>query len=344
MKTILVTGGAGFIGSHTCLALLKKQYKIKVVDSFINSNPNSLKRVKKICDLSNIPFNLEIIEADLRDNYIIDNIFYQAKNINQPIEGVIHFAGLKAVNDSVKNPLVYWDANLNSSINLLKAMGKNDCRTIVFSSSATVYGLSENKYFKESDYLSPINPYGHTKLAIENILRNLYDSSPDEWRVINLRYFNPIGAHESGLIGENPNGKPNNIFPLILQVASGKIPKLKIFGSDWDTIDGTGVRDYIHVMDLAEGHLLALEYLFQRGGMYDINIGTGKGTSVLELIKTFQRVTNISFSYEFTSRRDGDIARIVADNSLVKSILGWRPKKNLADMCTDGWRWQQNIS
>ena len=342
MKTILVTGGAGFIGSHTCLVLLKKQYKVKVVDSFINSDPITLERIKKICNLNNIPFNLEIIKADLRDKYIIDDIFFQARNSNQPIDGVIHFAGLKAVSDSVKKPLVYWDSNLNSSINLLKAMDKNACRTIVFSSSATIYGFSKNKYLKESDDAKPFNPYGHTKFAIENLLRNLYDSSPENWRVINLRYFNPIGAHESGLIGENPNGIPNNIFPVILQVAAGKIPKLKIFGSDWDTIDGTGVRDYIHVMDLAEGHLLSLEYLFEEGGMLDLNIGTGKGTSVLELVKTFQRVNDKPFSYEFSSRRDGDVARIVADNFLVKSILGWQPKKDLSDMCTDGWRWQQN--
>ena len=344
MLNILVTGGTGFIGSHTCLELIQRNYKIKIIDSLANSSLISLDRIKRICELKklNVENNISFVKADLRNFEILNNLFREEKEKNQPIQGVIHFAGLKSVGESIIKPLKYWDNNLISTINLLKAMNINDCRNIVFSSSATIYGKVNKKLINEDDSFNPMNPYGQTKLSIERLLHDIYKSNSQEWNIANLRYFNPIGAHKSGLIGENPIGTPNNIFPIILKVASGIIPELKIFGNDWPTNDGTGIRDYIHVMDLAEGHLSALEFLFsQNGKILDLNLGTSKGTSVLELVDCFQKVNNIKIPYSFVERRSGDVARVVANNKLSKNLLNWFPKRDLYNMCEDGWNWKK---
>ena len=343
MLKILVTGGAGFIGSHTCVSLLQKGYEVVIIDSYINSKPLSVQNIKKIIQNTH-PFNkdkLNVFSGDLRDEIFLEKVFLKERKNGIPISGVIHFAGLKAVGESVINPLMYWDNNLLSTINLLKCMENNGCRTIVFSSSATIYGHSSEEFIKENSKLNPINPYGNTKATIENLLNDLFKSKSELWRIANLRYFNPIGAHESGLIGENPLGTPNNIFPFILQVASCKEPFLKIFGKDWPTKDGTGVRDYIHVMDLAEGHLVALEYILkQKSQILNLNLGTGKGTSVLELIENFQIANNIKIPYKFVDRRYGDVPRVVADNSRSTALMNWEPKRNIQDMCRDGWKWK----
>ena len=344
MQRILVTGGAGFIGSHTCLLLIEKGYEILIVDSLINSSIKVIERINKIIDI-NFPDKkdkLSFFKGDLRNESFVHKIFLDQYKLGKPITGVIHFAGLKAVNESIHEPLKYWDFNLVGAINLLKVMNLFECRTIVFSSSASVYGSPNKNLLKEEEKLDPINPYGLTKSTIEKILDNLHKSSSSKWKIINLRYFNPIGAHTSGLIGEVPKGIPNNIFPLIMQVASGNIEFLKIYGNDWPTNDGTPIRDYIHVMDLANGHLYALEHLLKNSSkILNLNLGTGIGSSVLELIKTFEKVNKIDVPFQFSDRRDGDAAIVVADNSLVKNILNWSPTKNLEDMCRDGWQWQR---
>ena len=342
MGTILVTGGAGFIGSHTCLLLLKKGYKIVVLDSLINSSKISLERVSKIvCKKVDIE-RIKLINGDIRDKNLLENIFSEAKFKKEDFSGVIHFAGLKAVEQSIKYPLEYWDNNVYGSINLLKIMDKYNCKTIVFSSSATVYEKTiNNTNLDENSKLKPHNPYGETKLAIEKILSDIFKSS-SKWRIANLRYFNPIGAHSSGLIGENPIGMPNNIFPIITRVALKKIEYLKVYGNDWNTHDGTGVRDYIHVMDLAQGHIAALEFLFKKvQEKITINLGTGVGTSVIDLINTFKKENNIEIPFKIVGRRDGDIGYVVANNSFAKSLLKWEPKYRLEDMCRDGWNWQK---
>ena len=344
MTQILVTGGAGFIGSHTCICLLEKGYEILIVDSLVNSSFEAFLRIKKIIDLKfpKLENNIKFFKGDLRDEKFLNDIFLNEQKKGNPITGVIHFAGLKSVNESINKPLKYWDFNLISTINLLKVMNLNGCRTIVFSSSASVYGSKNENLIFEDQKLEPINPYGQTKFVIETILRNLFESSSREWKIINLRYFNPIGAHSSGLIGEVPNGIPNNIFPLIMQVALRNIEFFKIYGKNWPTSDGTGIRDYIHVMDLANGHLLALEHLLRSSSkILSVNLGTGLGTSVLKLIRTFERVNKIKIPFEYAERRPGDAAIVVADNSLAKNILEWKPKKTLEDMCLDGWRWQK---
>ncbi len=342
MKKILVTGGNGFIGSHTCFLLLKKGYEIVVIDSLVNSNIKCLDRVLKICELRKIRNpRIKLYRGDLKEKTFINKVFQEENLSNSKIIGVIHFAGLKSVNESIRDPLNYWDSNLIGTINLLKVMQENKCKTIVFSSSATIYGQSFQNKISEDSELGPINPYGNNKVAIETLLSDVYKSSPKNWKIINLRYFNPIGAHESGLIGECPCGIPSNIFPYILSVSSGKNSLLKIFGSDWPTPDGTGIRDYIHVMDLAEGHVLALEYLFKESAqLQSINLGTGIGTSVLELVNTFQETNKVKIPYEFIERRSGDLAKVVADNSLATKILKWTPKRTIKEMCEDGWRWQ----
>ena len=290
MSSVLVTGGAGFIGSHSCLLLLENGFEVIVLDSLINSSFDSIVNIKKILS-KNHHFkeeSLHFIKGDLRDYSLLRDVFTQFKNRKKTIDYVIHFAGLKSVSDSVNDPLSYWDANINGTINLLKVMGENNCTDIVFSSSATIYGLSKSFQIKEDSPTNPLTPYGNTKYTIEKILKDVFNSLSKDWRIINLRYFNPIGAHPSGLLGEDPLGIPNNIFPFITQVASGKLSTLKIFGNDWPTSDGTGVRDYIHVMDLAEGHIAALAALKKHRSQYtSINLGTGIGTSVLELIRTF---------------------------------------------------------
>ena len=340
---VLVTGGAGFIGSHTCFALLEKGYSVVVVDSLINSQRKSLQRVIEILqnnsNLKNLDIDIKI--SDIRDEYVLEKLFLEYKKLDQPIQAVIHFAGRKSVKESFINPLLYWDVNVNGSINLLKVMDKYNCRTIVFSSSATIYGCSNNLPLKENTEIKPINPYGRTKVVIEQILNDTYNSQPRKWNIANLRYFNPIGAHSSGMIGEDPKGVPNNIFPYITQVASGALDELSIFGNDWPTTDGTCIRDYIHVMDLAEGHIAALNYLNQgKNKIVNLNLGTGLGTSVLELINTFEKVNNIKISKNFSGRRTGDYCTVIADNSLALSCLNWSPKRDLEKMCLDGWHWQ----
>tara|TARA_Y100001968_G_scaffold170817_1_gene156239 strand:+ start:1095 stop:2144 length:1050 start_codon:yes stop_codon:yes gene_type:complete len=339
-KKILVTGGCGFIGSHTCLALLEKDYEVWVIDSLINSSPVSLERVKI---LSNKPNNIRFFAGDLRDINFLKEVFIEAKYKDTTFSGVIHFAGLKSIAESIKSPINYWDNNVSSTINLLRVMDDYKCRTIVFSSSATIYELKENDHdpIKETAGINSINPYGMNKIVIEKLLNDIYNSSPNEWSISSLRYFNPIGAHESGLLGEDPMGKPNNIFPLIMQTAIKRIGKLKIFGNDWPTSDGTGVRDYIHVLDLADAHALALEVLIlEKPQILSLNLGTSKGTSVLELIKTFEKVNDIKIPYEFSERRKGDYCTVIADNSKAISVLNWSPKRNLEQMCIDGWKWQ----
>ena len=340
MKRILVTGGAGFIGSHTCLTLLENEYELYVLDSFINSSPKSLKKIEQILKDKNIKNKLHVYKGDLRNKAILNEIFYDALLSGIPIQGVIHFAGLKAVKESVENPLMYWDSNVNSAINLFKVMEENNCKILVFSSSATIYGLASDKPLKEDSNISPINPYGSTKVAIENICNDVYNSSKNKWSIVNLRYFNPIGAHSSGLIGENPLGLPNNIFPIILDVAVGKEKIFKVFGNNWPTLDGTCIRDYIHVMDLAEGHLKSLEYLLKnKPQILNLNLGTGFGTSVLDLIKSFEIVNKLSIPYIFTKPRKGDASCVVADNTLAKKLLGWEPSRTIEDACQDGWNW-----
>ena len=340
---ILVTGGAGFIGSHTCLLLLEKGYEVVVIDSYVNSKKKAIQRVIDILKSNNKinDFNIKAFNGDIRDENILEKIFSESQQIGKPFDAVIHFAGLKAVTDSVSNPLHYWDVNFNGSTNLLRVMNKYNCRTIVFSSSATIYGISNDKPLKENTHIDPINPYGKTKAAIEQLLNDIYNSNPSEWRVVNLRYFNPIGAHFSGRIGESPNGIPNNIFPIITQVASGSLDKLTIFGDNWPTKDGTAIRDYVHVLDLAEGHISALNYLVKSTNkIIDLNIGTGLGTSVLELVRTFERVNNVEIPLEFSTRRLGDCCTVIANNSKALSCLGWRAKRSLEEMCKDGWKWQ----
>ena len=346
MKNILITGGTGFIGSHTCISLLEDGYHITIVDSLINSSKKVLTGLREILELSKKfdESKINFYNGDIRNSCFLQDVFLDSKNKKNPIDCVIHFAGVKSVRESKLNPFLYWDVNVKGSINLLNIMQANDCRTILFSSSATVYGDSKNVPFKESSPINPINAYGYTKATVENILNNIFDSESSKWRVGSLRYFNPIGSHPSGLIGENARGKTENIFPYICQVASGIRDKLYIFGNDWPTSDGTCLRDYIHVVDLAEVHKITLKYLFERDSAnLTINVGKGKPFSVLELIKTFERVNNININYEFSCRRDGDIAISFADTSKMYNLLKWKPLKSLEDMCKDGWNWQKNF-
>ena len=340
---VLVTGGAGFIGSHTCLSLLEKGYEVIIIDSFVNGHKKAIERVTEIIKRNNknININIDIVNLDIRNENLLDNLFFNYQKLGKPIEAVIHFAGLKSVNNSVLLPLHYWDINVNGSIKLLSVMSRYECRTMVFSSSATIYGLSDDNPLKENSEIKPTNPYGSTKATVEKLLNDTFMSQPRKWRIINLRYFNPIGAHSSGLIGEAPLQTPSNVFPYITQVAAGVLEKLTIFGKNWPTRDGTGVRDYIHIMDLAEGHINALEYLLEnQNQIININLGTGKGTSVLELVDVFQRVNNINIPIEFADRRIGDCSTVIADNSLALSCLDWSPKRSLEEMCSDGWKWQ----
>ena len=344
MKSILVTGGAGFIGSHTCVLLLEKGYNIFVIDSFINSSEKSIEKVCLILKNLNIEARskIHLIRGDIKNKSDIEKVFQMSHQLNKKIEAVIHFAGLKSVSDSILEPFAYWENNVLGTINLCRMMEKYDCKNLVFSSSATVYKAKSDSLLNEDDFCEPVNPYGYTKLTVERILNDLFNSKKDsEWRIASLRYFNPVGAHKSGLIGENPLGKVNNIYPQITSVAMGKQRKIKIYGYDWQTKDGTGVRDYIHVMDLAEGHLSALNYLMQEKPQFiAINLGTGNGTSVLEFIRIFERVNNVKVPFIFENRRPGDNASVVADNSLAKSLLNWFPTRNIEDICRDGWNWQ----
>lgn len=328
---ILVTGGAGYIGSHTVIELLGKGYEVVIVDNFYNSHPEVLERIK---ELSGKDF--KFYEIDLLDKNSLKKVFEENK-----IDSVIHFAGYKAVGESVEKPLMYYHNNLTSTFILCEVMKEYGVKNIVFSSSATVYGLSNISPLKEDLPLSTTNPYGTTKLFIEQILRDLYISDKD-WSIALLRYFNPIGAHISGRIGENPNGIPNNLMPFITQVAVGKREKLSVFGNDYDTVDGTGVRDYIHVVDLAKGHIKALEKHMDFKGVEAYNLGTGKGVSVLELVNTFEKVNGVKIPYTISDRRPGDIATCFADASKAKKDLEWEAEKTIEDMCKDSWNWQKN--
>jgi len=323
---ILVTGGAGYIGSHTCVELLDSGYEIVVLDNFLNSKPESLKRIKEITGK-----DFKFYEADLLDEQKIDEIFDENE-----IEAVIHFAGLKAVGESVEKPMWYYHNNITGTLILCEVMKKHGVKKIVFSSSATVYGNPKSVPIREDFPLSTTNPYGSTKLMIENILRDVYVSD-NEWSIALLRYFNPIGAHKSGLIGEDPNGIPNNLMPYIAQVAAGKLEQLSVFGDDYDTKDGTGVRDYIHVVDLAQGHLKALSKVLNSTGVDAYNLGTGNGYSVLEMVKAFESVNNVKVAYRIADRRPGDIAECYADPKKAREVLGWEAKLDLEAMCRDGW-------
>ena len=342
MKNILLTGGCGFIGSHTAVSLLEKNYNVFILDSLINSSYESINRILKVSDLeTNKQERLYYFKEDLRNKDAIKYLFEKAREFKKPIDAVIHFAGLKSVSESFKLPILYWDTNVGGSINLLEVMNQNECHLFVFSSSATIYGQSNNKLIKETNPINPINPYGTTKSAVENFLNELFSSNPKKWKIANLRYFNPIGAHSSGLIGENPKGEPHNIFPIICNVASKKRKNLNIYGNDWPTNDGTGIRDYVHVVDLAEGHLRALQYLEKENSkIINLNIGTGKGTSVLELVKAFEKINKVIIPYTFVNRRNGDAPFVVADNSAALKLLDWEPKKTIEEMCKDGWLWQ----
>lgn len=330
--SILVTGGAGYIGSHTCVELINKGYDVVVVDNLSNSSRLSLDRVEKITGRK-----ITFYEADLRNQAALEGIFEKEKGI----EAVIHFAGLKAVGESVQKPLEYYHNNITGTLILCEVMRKHGVKDLIFSSSATVYGTPESLPIKEDFPLSTTNPYGATKLMIEGILRDLQHSDP-EWNIIILRYFNPIGAHESGTIGENPKGIPNNLVPYITQVAVGKLECLNIFGDDYDTVDGTGVRDYIHVVDLALGHVQSILKLKEKKGILYYNLGTGHGCSVLQIVKGFEKVTGKKINYTIRPRRAGDIASCYADASKAKTELGWEAARNLEAMCEDAWRWQKN--
>jgi len=327
--SILVTGGAGYIGSHTCVELLNAGYEIVVIDNLSNSKEESLKRVKQITG-KDFPF----YKTDLLDRKALENIFEKEK-----IDSIIHFAGLKAVGESVSIPLKYYHNNITGTIILCETMKKYGVNKIVFSSSATVYGDPHTVPIKEDFPLSATNPYGRSKLIIEQILKDVYISDPS-FNAILLRYFNPAGAHESGLIGEDPNGIPNNLVPYISQVAIGKLPYLKVFGNDYPTPDGTGVRDYIHVVDLAIGHLKAIEKVSTNPGIVAYNLGTGRGYSVLEMVKAFEKASGRKIPYVITERRPGDIAACYADPTKAELELNWSAKKGIDEMCVDTWRWQ----
>jgi len=341
MGCILIVGGCGYIGSHTCVTLLNYGYDLIILDNFSNSSRFVVNRISRILGFSHDIFKsrLTLFEGDIRNDENIYRVFDFASNKNQTIDGVIHFAGLKSARHSINEPFEYWDVNVGGTYNLLKVMDKMNCRNLLFSSSATIFANS-NKNLKEDCKKESINPYASTKIAIEQLLNDIFLRDKN-WRICNLRYFNPIGAHESGLIGEEPQGKPNNLFPLINLVALNKLSHIKIYGSDWPTRDGTAVRDYIHVMDIAYGHLSAINFLFEnKPKIYNFNLGTGHGISVLELIKTFEEVNKIKIPFVLAPRRDGDNAKVVADNSMAISFLKWKPSRTIEDMCRDGWNWQ----
>ncbi|MFT4634915.1 MAG: UDP-glucose 4-epimerase [Arenicella sp.] len=327
---ILVTGGAGYIGSHTVVSLVEQGFEVVVLDNFSNSRPMSMRRVEQITGVK-----VEVINADLRNEQLMKAAFRAHK-----FDAVIHFAGLKAVGESIQQPLRYYQNNVDGSLQLLKAMSDSACKKIVFSSSATVYGDPSSVPITESFPLSATNPYGQSKLMVENILRDLFSSDKD-WQISILRYFNPVSAHESGVIGEDPNGIPNNLMPYISQVGVGRLECLSVYGDDYDTPDGTGVRDYIHVVDLADAHIKALKALNSNHGCQSYNIGTGRGYSVLEMVKAFERASGQAIKLKIVPRRAGDIASCYADTGKSAQTLGWLAKRNLDDMMRDLWHWQQ---
>lgn len=328
--TILVVGGAGYIGSHTCVALLQAGYEVLVLDNFCNSKAESLRRVEAITGKA-----VPLVQADVRDRDALREVFR-----THAIGGVIHFAGLKAVGESVEKPLTYYDNNVSGSVALAEVMAEFGVQVLVFSSSATVYGDPTSLPIREDSPLRPTNPYGHSKLMVEQIYADLADSNP-AWRIALLRYFNPVGAHSSGTMGEDPNGIPNNLMPYISQVAVGRREQLTVFGDDYPTPDGTGVRDYIHVMDLAEGHVQALAWLKDQSGAQVFNLGTGRGYSVLEMVRAFELASGCPVPYRISPRRAGDVAQVYADPAKAERELGWKAKRDIDVMCRDAWNWQR---
>ncbi len=324
---ILVTGGTGYIGSHTCCELLDNNYEVVIIDNLCNSKREVLDKIKEITNKE-----VTFYEGDVCNKDLLEKIFTEHK-----IDAVIHFAGLKAVGESVSIPLAYYRNNIDSTLSLLETMQKYNCKNIIFSSSATVYGEQSEPMREDMELKTPTNPYGKTKLYIENILKDLY-TSDNEWKITLLRYFNPVGAHSSGLIGENPNGIPNNLMPYILKVAIGSLPCLTIFGNDYNTQDGTCIRDYIHVVDLAKGHLKALDHSFNNEPSLNIyNLGTGKGVSVKEIVETFEKVNNLKLNYKYGERRPGDLEVVYANVSKALNELNWKTEKTLEDMCKDSY-------
>jgi UDP-glucose 4-epimerase len=328
-KTILVTGASGYIGSHTCVELLQEGYDVVGLDNFCNSSPEALRRIGQIAGRG-----MAVHEADVRDRAALDAILREHR-----IDAVIHFAGLKAVGESVAQPLMYFDNNVAGTVTLLEALADAGVRRFVFSSSATVYGDPESVPIAESARLSVTNPYGRSKLMVEQVLQDLAQSDAS-WAVGVLRYFNPVGSHPSGLIGEDPRGIPNNLMPFVAQVAAGRRERLSVFGGDYPTPDGTGVRDYIHVVDLARGHLAALASLFETGKGFTVNLGTGNGYSVLQIVRAFEKACGRTIPYDIVARRPGDIAVCYANPATASELLGWQAEKGLDEMCADHWRWQ----
>lgn len=328
-KTILITGGTGYIGSHTAVQLLEADYQVIMLDNLSNSKADVVQRVEKISGKK-----VSFIQGDIRDDQCLHQVFQ-----NNPIDAVIHFAGLKAVGEGQSQPMRYYDNNVSGSLSLFQAMQSFGVKTLLFSSSATVYGDDGVGKYHEQSALSPSNVYGQTKYMVEQILRDI-QASDASWRVGILRYFNPVGAHPSGCIGEDPNGIPNNLMPYIAKVASGELTHLNVFGNDYPTPDGTGLRDYIHIQDLAAGHLQSLRYMLEKNTSITVNLGTGHPHSVLELVHAFEQVTEQSVPYQITQRRAGDVAICYADPSLAKTLMGWQAKYNIQQMCADTWRWQ----
>jgi UDP-glucose 4-epimerase len=334
-RTLLVTGGAGYIGSHTLLALIAAGYRPLVLDNHSNSAPEVLRRVERLSGVA-----VEFILGDIRDGKLLDGLFQKAAESGNPVECVVHFAALKAVGESVANPLAYYDNNVGGTTTLLAAMDRAQVRHLVFSSSATVYGEPVELPYSEQHRIAPTNPYGWTKAMVEQVLKD-WAATGNDRRAVALRYFNPIGAHASGLLGEAPQGTPNNLFPFITQVAVGKREKLMVFGNDYDTVDGTGVRDYLHVEDLADGHVRAVQYASRAADSFSaINLGTGRGTSVLQLVRAFEQASGKTIACAMQPRRPGDIASAWADPALAYRLLGWKAERSIEQMCADGWRWQ----
>ena len=328
--SILITGGAGFIGSHTAVEFLNAGYEIIIVDNYCNSSPKSIERIKEITGK-----DFKVYEVDLCDKDALEKVFVE----NPDIDSAIHFAGLKAVGESVQLPGLYYYNNLLSTLNLLELMAKYDAKRIVFSSSATVYGAPKSVPIREDFDLSATNPYGQTKLMIEKILKDFWIAD-NSWSISILRYFNPIGAHKSGLIGENPKGIPNNLLPYVAKVAAGKLPCLSVYGNDYDTVDGTGVRDYIHVVDLAKAHLKAVEYADRMTGVDYINLGTGNGYSVLQIVDAYEKASGLKVNYKIVGRRPGDVAACYAAPEKALKVLGWKAENGIEQMCEDLYRWQ----
>ncbi|MBC7204996.1 MAG: UDP-glucose 4-epimerase GalE [Methyloversatilis sp.] len=332
MSRVLVTGGAGYIGSHTCIELMAAGHQVVVVDNLCNSKRESLTRVERIAGQALEAF----VQADVRDRAAMRAVFAA-----HDIDAVIHFAGLKAVGESVAKPLEYYDNNVSGTVALCEVMAEAGVKTLAFSSSATVYGDPASVPIREDFPTGPTNPYGRSKWMVEYLLQDLVVADPS-WRIALLRYFNPVGAHESGLIGEDPNGLPNNLMPFVSQVAVGKLAELRVFGGDWPTPDGTGMRDYIHVLDLAQGHVRAIDYLAENTGLLTVNLGTGRGYSVLEVVRAFEQASGRAVPYRIVDRRPGDIAQCYADPAHANRLLGWVAQRDLAQMCADAWNWQRS--